>query len=476
MGSVMSVSTSAKSRNRRQAVPLNVAGPLFDRYIEKTPTSARLANEARETFPSGITHDVRYIEPHGIYVTHACGSRKWDVDGNEYVDYPGGHGALLLGHVHPAVTKAIQDQVPRGTHYGACHELELQWGQLIKKMVPCAERVRPTNSGTEATLLALRLARAFTQRSKILRFIGHFHGWHDHVSFNVTSHFDGTPTPGVLHEIAENTVIAPPWDWEATRQIIEQHDDIAAVIIEPTGSTWGQVPIAPRLIRSLRDLTAKRDILLIYDEVISGFRCAPGGAQEALGVVPDLASLGKIVSGGMHGAAVVGREDVMNLLDFRAAAAGNFEKVFHQGTYNAMPTSCAAAVAALEIIRTTDACERAISYGRSLQDALNKVFAEEEVPWVSYGTYGGFHVFLNPDQIDVNRDEIETGTMNYETLRPKLQPGLINKIRVGCLLHGVDIQPWPGAPVSAAHNDEDREITAEAFRQTIRMLKEEGDI
>ena len=147
---------------------------------------------------------------------------KWDVDGNEYVDYPGGHGALLLlGHNHPAVLEAVREQLGKGTHYGACHELEVRWGELIQQMVPCAQRVRVTSSGTEATLLAWRLARAFSSKKKVLRFLGHFHGWHDHAAFGVTSHLDGTVTPGILPEVAEHTLLAPPWNWEETRGTIE---------------------------------------------------------------------------------------------------------------------------------------------------------------------------------------------------------------------------------------------------------------
>ena len=190
--------------------------PLIDAYRRRTPTSARLYQRAQSVFPSGVTHDGRFLEPYPMYVARAAGSRKWDVDGNEYVDYSGGHGALLLGHNHPTVVEATQRQLPRGTHYGACHELEIRWGELVQQLVPSAELVRFTNSGTEATLLALRLARAFTGRPKILRFAGHFHGWHDHMAFGVGSHFDGTPTPGVLSEVAANVVLAPPGDLEAT--------------------------------------------------------------------------------------------------------------------------------------------------------------------------------------------------------------------------------------------------------------------
>jgi glutamate-1-semialdehyde 2,1-aminomutase len=450
--------------------------PIVKQYCEKTPTSGALAEQARGVFPSGITHDVRYIEPHGIFVAKAQGSRKWDVDGNEYVDHPGGHGALLLGHGHPAVIEAVAKQLPLGTHYGACHELELRWGKLIQQLVPCAERVRLTNSGTETTLLALRLARAFTQRKKIVRFTGHFHGWHDHATFGVTSHFDGTTTAGVLSEVAENVLLAPPWDLEETRRIIEANDDIAAVIIEPTGSVWGQVPIAKGFLESLREMTAERGIVLIFDEVISGFRCAPGGAQAALGITPDLACLGKIVAGGMPGAALVGRKAILDLLDFRHTRAAGVEKVGHQGTFNGMPTSCAAGIATLELVRQTDVCQKAIDYGQGLQHALNEMFRQESTDWIAYGSFGGFHVFLNPNGMDTTRDEIESGKFDYFTLRAPVKPTLMMKLRLGLLLHGVDVQPWPGAPVSAVHNSDDMQQTVAAFRQTIRMLRSEEEI
>jgi glutamate-1-semialdehyde 2,1-aminomutase len=280
----------------------------------------------------------------------------------------------------------------------------------------------------------------------------------------------------VLPEIAQNVVLAPPWDWEATQRILEAHDDIGVAMIETPGSTWGQVPITRAFLEKLRKATAERGIVLIFDEVISGFRSAPGGIQEAWDVVPDLAALGKIVAGGMHGAALVGRADIMERMDFRCAAAEQREKVFHMGTYNAMPPTCAAAVATLEIIRSTDACQRSINYGRSLQDALNRVFAEEGVNWISYGLFGGFHVFLNPNKLKTSREEIESGRFDHPTLRAPVRPALSMKLRVGVLLHGVDIQPWPGAPISAAHTSEDRERTADAFRQTIRMLREEKEL
>ncbi|MGY8989998.1 MAG: aminotransferase class III-fold pyridoxal phosphate-dependent enzyme, partial [Rhodospirillales bacterium] len=170
-------------------------------YREKTPKSAALAKRANEVFPSGITHDTRKISPYGVYIDRAQGSRKWDVDGNEYVDYRGGHGAMILGHNAPKIVKLTQKQLTLGTHFGAAHELEVRWGELVQELIPSAERVRFVSSGSEAVLMAVRLARAASGRNKIVRFLGHFHGWHDHMAFGVTDHFDGTPTPGVLDSV-----------------------------------------------------------------------------------------------------------------------------------------------------------------------------------------------------------------------------------------------------------------------------------
>ena len=455
--------------------PIDIDSPMVAAYCKKTAGSARLAARARQIFPSGITHDARYIEPHGIYVTRAAGGHKWDVDGNEYVDYPGGHGALLFGHNHPAITDAIQTQLTKGTHYGASHELEIAWGELIQHMVPSAERVRLTNSGTESTMLAIRLARAYTGRDKILRFQGHFHGWHDYVAGGFISHFDGTPAHGIPMATAETICLAPANDLVTTEKILASQE-IAAIILEPTGSIWGQVPTTPAFLKGLRRLANQSGAVLIFDEVISGFRCARGGAQEAIGITPDLTTLGKIVSGGLTGAALVGRKDILDGLDFRQAAATEKEKVFHMGTYNATPTTAAAGHAALNLVNTTDAIQQAITYGDQLIDQLNLMFSAQSIGWIAYGTFGGFHVFLNPQKISTNRHRIEAGEYSPAVLKAPVPISLSMKLRIGVLLHGVDIQGWPGAPVSAAHNLTDMEKTVEAFQQTIKQLRAEGEL
>ena len=294
----------------RPKVPLSES-PILRRYCEKTPGSARLHARAVGLIPDGITHVSRYLEPHPPFVTRAAGSRKWDVDGNEYVDYVGGHGSLLLGHNHPAVVEAVVAQLARGTHYGASHELELEWAEMDPAPGPVGERIRFTNSGTEATHLALRVARAATGKPMVVRFAGHFHGWHDHVAFSDES------APGIVKALTEHILISPPGDSSAFQALCNQRDDIAAVLIEPTGATFGQVPVRSEFLAELRRETSRRGIVLIFDEVISGFRCSPGGAQGFYGVTPDLTTLAKILAGGFPGGALVGRADLLSVLQHR---------------------------------------------------------------------------------------------------------------------------------------------------------------
>jgi glutamate-1-semialdehyde 2,1-aminomutase len=450
--------------------------PIFADYAARTQGSLRRWQEARNIFPSGVTHDGRWMRPHPLYVGSAKGSRKIDVDGNEYVDYHGGHGALLLGHAHPEVMLAAVAQLTRGTHFGACHDLEVRWGALVQQMVPSAERVRFTASGTEATLMAMRLARAFTGRTAIMRFRGHFHGWHDQMAFGVTSHFDNTPTPGVPASVAAASVLVDPNDIETTRRVLAERDDIAAVIIEPTGSTYGQVPIRPQFLRDLRAATAAAGVVLIFDEVVTGFRVSPGGAQQALGVTPDLTTLAKILAGGLPGGAVGGRADILDALDFEAMERKGKEKIHHPGTFNANPVSAAAGVATLEIIRDTDACARAANYAARLRAALREAVIEADLPWGIYGTYTGTHIFTNPAGLPVDPATFDADQLTYDQLKVKRGGDVITKLRVAMRLEGVDIAPWPGCPASAVHTDEDLDRTVSAFRSAIRMLKAEGAI
>ncbi len=450
--------------------------PIVSAYRQKTVGSARLARRAREIFPSGIVHDSRRLDPYEIYVTHAKGPRKWDLDGNEYLDYYGGHGALLLGHSHPAVVEAVTRQLERGTHYAACHELEIEWGELIKSLVPCAERVRFTSSGTEANLMAFRLARAYTGRPKLVRFAGHFHGWQDHGAFGYDSHFDGSPSPGVLKEIADNVLLASADDVEATAALLNERDDIAAVILEPTGASFGLQPIAPELLETLRRITSKRGIVLIFDEVVTGFRVAPGGAQSYYGVTPDMATFAKVVAGGLPGAAVTGKEEILDLLDFDVAAAKGFEKISHHGTFNANPASAAAGIAGLRFIRDNGACEIASQQAAKLRTCMNEIFTQLDIPWAAYGMHSAVYVYTNPDNDDLDPRSFDALRYPLAKLRGMKKGDLVRKLRLALLLNGVDISSKPGGLTSCVHSDADIEQTADAFRQALIMLREEGEL
>jgi len=435
-------------------------------YAEKTPRSRELHERARSLLPNGATHITRYLEPHPIYVERAAGSRKWDVDGNEYVDYLGGHGALILGHNHPAVVAAAAAQLANGTHYGAAHALEVEWADLIRQLIPSAERVRFTVSGTEATHLAFRLARAYTGRSKIVRFTSHFHGWHDAASVPP----DGAP--GVPSGVVDDILFVEPHDVAALEVLVSSRTDIAALILEPTGATFGQVPLPNEILPRLRELTSRHGVLLIFDEVISGFRCSPGGAQALYGVTPDLTTLAKILAGGLPGAALAGRADILHLLEYSHDGTSiRPPAVVHQGTFNAAPVSAAAGIATLQQIRDTDAIERTNRSAAAIRDGINAVAKRRGLAWCAYGRFSDFHLFRGA----AGPEEIHAGKVPWQQLKGGLPTELIHQLRTGFLLHGVDIVGWPGGLVSAAHTDEDVERTVRAFESTMEMLAEEGD-
>ena len=447
---------------------------LIREYIEKTPKSQALNERARQLFPSGVTHDSRLHSPYPISVERAAGSCKWDVDGNEYVDFFGGHGALIMGHGHPAIVEAVQEQVARGTHYGSSHEIEIEWAELIMELVPCAEKVRFTSSGTEATLLAMRIARAFVQKSKILRFETNFHGWHDQVAFASTSHFDGSLPSGITPESTSNIALCPPNDIDRVKQILAADDDIAAVIIEPTGAAFGHLPTPPEFVRQLGEVTAQYGVLLIFDEVICGFRLARGGAQEFLGVTPDLATLAKVMAGGLPGGAVVGSSEIMDMLTVKADPEWNTKRrIAHFGTYNANPLTAAAGRRQLEMIKTTDIGERATRNAQMVRDAMNSVIREEGLNWIAYGISSDLHIFLNHNNLDVTAEDIQSGKVHYSDMKAGNPTPLVHEFRSGMLAQGIDVSSWPGGFVSAVHTADDVEHTARALKYVLGVLKEE---
>jgi glutamate-1-semialdehyde 2,1-aminomutase len=414
-----------------------------------------------------VTHDLRFLEPFPVYIDRAEGAYKWDVDGHRLIDYWSGHGAILLGHSHPAVVEAVRRQMGRATHPGACHELEIEWAQWVQRLIPSAERMRFTSSGTEATLMALRLGRIITGKPRFLKFIGHFHGWHDFVAPAADPPYDGSPVPGVTADVQADTVLVAPNDPEAVERALVSEPSIGCVILEPTGGHWGQVPIHGDFLRALRELTRQHNRLLIFDEVITGFRVSPGGAQAHYGVTPDLTTLAKILAGGLPGGCVAGRADVLAAIEFRPGQP----KMRHPGTFNANPLSASAGIATLQVVATGEPCRRANEMARLLRQKLNTLLAERGVDWICYGEFSGFRLLPGYQGPRPDRDDFVPYQGALEKLDGPRNPRLSQAFRRGMLLHGVDL-PGLGGMTSAAHREADVEQTVAAVAGTLDYLQQ----
>lgn len=445
-----------------------------DHYSDLRPGSARLYAEALKVFPSGITHDSRRMTPFPLYIQRAQGSHKWDVDGNEYIDFVLGHGALLLGHCHPQVVEAAVAQVSRGTHPGACTELELEWGRLVQELVPCAERVKFTSSGTEASLMAMRLARAFTGKEKIAKLIGHFHGWHDYAQIGQSPPFDVPSSVGIPRSVVETIVPLDPRDEKGIEKTLRSDPGIAGLILEPTGASWGTVPLQPGFLQWLRALTSELGLVLIFDEVITGFRVAPGGAQQYFRVTPDLAVLAKILAGGLPGGAVVGRADILEYLTFKTGDArwNRYHRIAHPGTFNGNPVSASAGVAALKIVATGKPQAEAAELGRVLRGGMNQVLDRRGIPGCVYGDFSMFHIYLGecPQGADCDRSLC---TNDPTALMLARKGPRAEGLRRHMLAHGADIQ-GAGGMLSSAHTLADVERATDIFDAALGDLADEG--
>ena len=437
-------------------------------YAQRTRNSAELSDAARHYLPSGVVHVSRYTRPHGLYASHALGSRKWDIDGNEYIDYFGGHGALLLGHNHPRVIAAASAQLARGTHFAAGHELDIRWAEKICEMIPSAERVRFHSSGTEATQMAVRLARAFTGKNKLMRFHGHYHGWLDDMTSGYISHFDGSAPIGVPASVAANSVVADPYDEAQVERLLDEDNDIAAVIVEPLGAATGKVPINADFLRQLREWTTRNGVVLIFDEVVTGFRVSAGGLQQQIGITPDLTALAKIVAGGLPGGAVTGSADILAGLDYDPGKRGKSEKIFHPGTFNACPVSAAAGLETLNIIQQDNACERASHSAAQLRQGLSDCLHKFDLDWVVYGEASAFHIYMGGAITE--RDGFDPERLGREQLY-RQPPDVARLLRLALNINGVDFSGWPGGLVSAAHSEADIDATVAAFAASLEMMR-----
>ncbi len=367
--------------------------------------------ELAESFlAGGVSASIRLNRALGrpMYFDRAEGCRLWDLDGREYIDLCTSHGATLLGHGDARVRAAVEDVLARGAACSYENELHAELARLICETVPCCERVRFTGSGTEATLHCIRLARAFTGRPKLLKFEGNFHGYHDQVMFSLGTPADrlgpeDAPTPypasaGLTPGIEEQLVLAPYNRTDLFEQIFHRHaGELAAVICEPVWYNAGCILPKPDFINALRELTRQHGVLLIFDEVLSSFRMGPGGAQEYLGIKPDLCTLGKAVGGGFPLSAFGGRREIMD----RLMPRGDCQ---HSGTYNGHPVPVAAGLAAIGVYRQSGFYESIRRVGDRLKNGLNDLFARHALPGRVQGLGARFGIYFGVERAETYRD------------------------------------------------------------------------
>lgn len=304
--------------------------------------SKKLFYEAKKVIPSGVNSPVRYFEPYPFFVKKAHHSYIWDVEGNKYLDFCAGYGAMILGHRRKEIISAVQKQLKIGTMYGAPTHLEVELAKLITNLYPSMQKVRLVNTGSEATMTAIRLARGFTKKNKIIKFEGCYHGAHESMLVRSGSaHHSISVSEGVPDDFVKNTLVVKYNDTEQLESVIRKNNDVAAVIVEPVLGNMGLILPKKNFLEDLRRITKKNNILLIFDEIITGFRLSIGGAQQYFGITPDITTLGKSLSNGFTISAVGGKKEIMDQL----APAGN---VYQASTFAGNPVCVAAAVASIK--------------------------------------------------------------------------------------------------------------------------------
>ena len=429
------------------------ATAIEERFRQLHPRSASMAEEAYALFPNGVTHDARRLAPFPIYMDRGKGPRKWDVDGNEYIDYRVGHGSMILGQANPAIVRAVQAQVEKGTHLGASSELEVKWGQLVRRLVPSVEKMRFHSSGTEANMMAFKMVRAFTRKSKIVKFRNSFHGWSDYAyALDPEQH----RRFGIPEAISETMVVVPDHDLDTLDRALADDDDIAAVVY------MGNDISPPEFIRGMREVTERRGVLLIFDEVVSGFRWSRAGCQGRIGVRPDLSTFAKILAGGLPGGCVAGRGEIVDTIGQGGIA--------HPGTFNANPLSAAAGVAALSIIEKEPILETAEAMAGRLRQGINETLRRLEIPGGAFGVASSVSASLG---IPVDTS-YEYATPDPSTGRPVSAAARV-QLRLALANEGV----WgdPGAAhLSATHTAEDIDATVEKYEAALREVRKTGAI
>ncbi len=435
--------------------------------------SESVYQRARKVMPSGIEHDARLVWPFPFYVERAEGARKWDIDGNELLDLWSGHGAFVLGHNPPEVITAVVQQIKRGFHYSSCNELQVELAELLVELLPGAEEVRYMQSGTEANMLAIRLARAYTGKNK---FRGHFHGYWNEGVVGVQPPYEVPMSIGVPKESTGNVILADHNNSRQVQKLIEETNDIACVIIDPSGHAF-VLPFAPEFTKEVRQITEEKGVPLIFDEVVSAFRYGPHGMQGIVGVTPDLTTLAKTIGGGLPLSAVAGRKEIMELISFTKDPEQNRRhRVISQGTHSGNPVVCAAGLAYLKLLASGKPQAYINKLGAMLRKGMNEVVKKQAIAGCVYGHFSVARPFLSHDCPYL-------GECDGENCRcpdlAKLDAGspleVRRKLRLAMLLNGVDYLGGVGTMfLNAALTEQDIAKVIDAFDRSLARLKAEG--
>jgi glutamate-1-semialdehyde 2,1-aminomutase len=413
--------------------------------------SEELFTDAKNYLPGGVDSPVRAFKPYPFFALRGEGSRIFDVDGNSYIDYCLAYGPLVLGHAYPTVVNTVKEQLFNGSAYGVPTENEIKLAKEVIKRIPCAEMVRFVNSGTEATMSAIRLARAVTGKKKIVKFEGAYHGAHDYVLVKSGSGAIGLPdSPGVPEETTKNTILIPFNNEEAITDLFEREgENLAAIILEPVMGNVGCIPPKKGYLEFLRKITIENDVMLIFDEVITGFRISEGGAQEYFGVTPDLVTLGKILGGGFPMGALAGKKRIYG----KNSPSGD---VYQAGTFNGNPISI---IAGLETLKNLDkkfyqdSETKGLKMRRGLQDILHDASLEYQVAGLS----SMFQLYFTSNEV---WDYAQAKTADTDKFARYFHSLLSNNVFVMP-------SQFECCFISKVHSSHDIEITLEAMAEAI---------
>ncbi len=424
--------------------------------------STDLFERAKKIIPGGVNSPVRAFRSvggHPPFIASAAGAKMTDVDGNVYIDYVGSWGPMILGHSHPAVTDAVRDTLKRGASFGAPTPLEVEMAELVVEMVPSVEMVRMVNSGTEATMSAIRVARGHTGRDLILKFDGCYHGHGDSLLVKAGSGVEtlGLPdSPGVPAALAALTLTLPYNDLDAVKDLFESRgEEIACVIIEPVIGNMGCIPPRPGYLAGIRELCNRFGVVLIFDEVMTGFRLAPGGAQERFDVTPDLTTLGKVIGGGLPVGAYGGKREIME----KVAPAG---PIYQAGTLSGNPLAMAAGIAMLTELKKPGVYDALEAKTNTLTHGLRGIVERLGVP-TAFAQVGSMFCMYFTDKVErvMNGDDARTADAEK-----------FGKYHAGMLSHGVYLAPsqFEAGFMSLAHTDDDIWKTLEAAEASLKSL------